>query len=387
MSVTNHIEKASAVYESDGKNFKIIDASLKRHRKCLDADEEQIKKVQDFAERMERHLRVSEEKVLAFGDLCDRMGESLDKQGEMMKQMEKRLCRCGEQRVPSPQVVETPESESEDLEYHDAPFQTLELVDGNGVPLIMSPHLGPTLPPSDIVNPAPPMPGGLDLPTLVDCRAKEVVVKLIEISDTEDEKENIAPMNEVGVDCPGFDVETDNLCSRMMLIRTIFLFLFRILLRCSLRLLDSFLVRCCRMVQYVPCSLVQVIVLTTRIVVRLSSKNSAIQNLASRVACAQHILQRVESGRSRLQVARAMLEVMEMSQVQTPTLGGDPTVLVPASLIESEVLHLLVTVRDLRCLQITSLVETAIPDEDLMDDLDHGHVEDYDYDGNDVDVE
>src|ERR1700729_256720 len=277
MSVTNHIEKASSVYESDGKNFKIIDASLKRHRKCLDADEEQIKKVQDFAERMERRLRVSEEKVLALGDLCDRLGESLDKQGEAMKEMEKRLCRCSEQRDPSPQVVE-PESESKDLEYHDAPFQTLELVDGNGVPFIMSPHLGPTLPPSDIVNPAPPMPGGLDLPTLVDHRAKEVVVELIEISDTEDEKENVAPMNEVGVDCPGFDVETDNLCSRMMLIRKIFLFLFRILLRCSLRLLNLFLVRYCRMVQYVLCNLV----LTTRIVVRPSSKNSASQNLASR---------------------------------------------------------------------------------------------------------
>src|ERR1700729_7187 len=267
MSVTNHIEKASAVYESDGKNFKIIDASLKRHRKCLDADEEQIKKVQDFAERMERRLRVSEEKVLALGDLCERLGESLDKQGEAMKAMEKRLCRCGEQRDPSPQVVE-PESESEDLEYHDAPFQTLELVDGNGVPLVMSPHLGPTLPLNDIVNPAPPMPGGLNLPTLVDHRAKEVVVELIEISDTEDEKENVAPMNEVGVDCPGFDVETDNLCSRMMWIRTIFLFLFRILLRCSLLLLDSFLVLCYKMVQYVRCILVQGSVLTTRIVVR-----------------------------------------------------------------------------------------------------------------------
>lgn len=198
MSVTNHIEKASAVYESDGRNFKSIDASLKRHRKALDADQDQIRRVQEYAEKIERRLRVSEEKILTLEDICDRQGELLDKQGEMMKQMEKRLCRCGEQRVPSPQVEQAIESESEDLEYHDAPFQTMELVDGHGVPLIVSPHMGSSLPPDDIINPVPSMPGGLNLPTAVDRRPKEVVVELIEISDTEDEKENIAPMNEVG---------------------------------------------------------------------------------------------------------------------------------------------------------------------------------------------
>ena len=82
-----------------------------------------------------------------------------------------------------------------------------------------------------------------------------------------------------------------------------------------------------------------------------------------------------------------MLEAMGTSQAQSPTPGGDPMVLRPATLIESEVLSLLVAVRDLQRLQITSIVGTAIPDEDLMDDLDGGHIEDFDYDDNDVDVE
>src|ERR1700729_1092374 len=173
----------------------------------------------------------------------------------------------------------------------------------------------------------------------------------------------------------------------MRLIRTIFLFLFQILLRCLWRLLDLFLARCCRMGQYVRCVLVQDFVLKTKIVARPSSKNSARQSLASRVACAQLILQRVESGRSRLLAANAMLEMMATSRARTPILGGNPTVLTPATLIESEVSRLLVVVRDLRRLQIASLAETAIPDEDLMDDLGHGHVEDYDYDDNNVDAE
>ena len=91
--------------------------------------------------------------------------------------------------------------ESDEMEYQDAddfrqtpPSSTPA---GDGVPYIASPHLGPMLPPDDIVNPAPPMPGGLDLSTPVASASRPVVVDLIEILDTEDEKENVAPKNEV----------------------------------------------------------------------------------------------------------------------------------------------------------------------------------------------
>ena len=109
--------------------------------------------------------------------------------------------------------------------------------------------------------------------------------------------------------------------------------------------------------------------------------------MASRVACAQLILQRVESGRSRLLAANAMLEAMATSQARTPILGGNPTVLTPATMIESEVSRLLVVVRDLRRLQIASLAGTAIPDEDLFDEDEGGHLEDFDFEGNDDDAE
>ena len=53
------------------------------------------------------------------------------------------------------------------------------------------------LPPDDVINPAPSMPGGFDIPTSVEGPARSVVTELIEIFDTEDEKENVVPTHEV----------------------------------------------------------------------------------------------------------------------------------------------------------------------------------------------
>ena len=116
-----------------------------------------------------------------------------------ISQLRGRMCRCGErpELVPrSPVVVEGMEEEG--LDYRtDASFRTPEPIVGDGVLYVSSPHLGPMLPPDDIINPAPSMPGGFDVPTSVEGPARSVVTELIEIFDTEDEKENVVPTHEV----------------------------------------------------------------------------------------------------------------------------------------------------------------------------------------------
>ena len=108
----------------------------------------------------------------------------------------------------------------------------------------------------------------------------------------------------------------------------------------------------------------------------LVSQEYQARNAQSRTIVGQRIRERIDRGRSSLQATERALSEVEIAQQGSLTLGVPSTVLVPATMIESEIQNLLDIVQDFNRLQIATLTGQGV--------LGDGGIEweDFDYDGN-----
>ena len=156
-SFTGHIEEATKVFSSNAKDLSKVNTHLHRHHRHLDQDHDEMVKITEQIGALSRAQGRLLDQVSTLQDICDHQEEMIATHRAEIGQLRGQMCRCGDVVAPVPESpVGEVRTDDEGLDYRtDVSFRTPEPLVGDGVPYMSLPHLGPMLPPDDIINPAP----------------------------------------------------------------------------------------------------------------------------------------------------------------------------------------------------------------------------------------